>query len=97
MPFFHLAVRKKLCLHFSHKRKDTPLCSGSRLCLADGLPRVAGGVVSCSASIVSVFQHFTIQPCSNSQNNRVEAGQNTSTVALQVVRGDKKRTQCSGL
>jgi hypothetical protein len=29
--------------------------------------------------------------------SRVEAGQNTSTVALRVVRGDKKGTQCPGV
>jgi hypothetical protein len=29
--------------------------------------------------------------------SRVEAGYNTSTVALQVVRGDKKGTQCPGV
>jgi hypothetical protein len=28
--------------------------------------------------------------------SRVEAGQNTSTVALRIVRGDKKGTQCPG-
>jgi hypothetical protein len=33
----------------------------------------------------------------NAFMTRVEAGYNTSTVALRVVRGDVKRTQCPGV
>jgi hypothetical protein len=39
---------------------------------------------------------LTLTPVSQSVP-RVEAGSNTSTVALRVVRGDEKGTQCLGV
>jgi hypothetical protein len=51
-----------------------------------------------NAVIVGCHQANDILPrTSYLGDTRVEAGYNTSTVALRVVRGDKMGTQCSGV
>jgi hypothetical protein len=49
---------------------------------------------SASKHISTATREHTIASCSQS---RVEVGSNTSTVALQVVGGDEKGTQCLGV